>query len=58
MNAGRDQGAEKSVVYEINAELYGATPIAHKPKLLDLVSQASRFKRSSMRTEGADANWI
>jgi hypothetical protein len=46
------------MVYEINAELYGTTPIAHKPKLLDLVSQASRFKRSSMRTEGADANWI
>jgi hypothetical protein len=45
------------MVYEINAELYGTAPIADKPKLLDLVSQASRFKRSSMRTEGADDNW-
>jgi hypothetical protein len=46
------------MVYEITAELYGTAPIAHKPKLLDLVSQASRFKRSRMRTEGADAKWI
>jgi hypothetical protein len=46
------------MVYEINAELYGTAPIADKPNLLDLVSQASPFKRSRMRTEDADAKWI
>jgi hypothetical protein len=46
------------MVYKMTAEIYGTAPKADQPNLLDLVSQASRFNRSRMRTEGADATWM